>query len=380
MVLNIESLVNKLVLNTVELKEACQTILYAIDNKDSSLFTETLELVSDGTILNLNVTNREYYCNYKLALPEKSKFKAAVNAKIFLSLISKITTDTIDLSISKNTLKVKANGEYTLPMIYNDDVMLELPKIDLGKVTNEMVINSSTLLSILANNSKELLRGIAVKPVQKYYYIDELGAITFTTGACVNSFTLPNKVKMLLSEKVVKLFKLFKTDCDVNFYIGQVQLSDEVIQTVVRFKTDKVEITAKLPDSSLISGVPVSGIRGMATKNYPCTMVLDKNLLLQSLNRIMIFNEEAKTYGNIIAKGNSLTLQDFNGGSKESITSTDENTKIKEYKMILDLKNLKLVLDGCEDEYITMCFGDSRAVVIKKQSITDIIPELRINE
>ena len=63
------------------------------------------------------------------------------------------------------------------------------------------------------------------------------------------------------------------------------------------------------------------------------------------------------------------------GGSEEALYSTNQFNG--EYKMILDLKNLKLILDGCDDEFITMCFGDGKAVVIKKQSVYDMLPELK---
>ena len=374
-----------MILDTKDFKDCCQTILFAIDNKDVSLFTETLELVTDGTNLNLNVTNREYFTTVTFALPEEEKFRASVNAKTFLSLISKITTDTIELKVTENVLKIKANGEYTLPLIYNNDQILELPKIDLGEITSEMVIPGSVLQSILINNSKELLRGADIikrssaNPVQKYYYIDNQGAITFTSGACVNNFTLSKEIKLLLSDKVVRLFKLFKGNPEVKFYMGQVPISEDIIQTTVRFKTPNIELTAKLTDSALISSVPVSAVRGMATKTYPYTMVIDKNQLMEALNRILLLDEDSRTYGNIIAKGNTLTVQAFSGSGKETIISTGESKNIEEYKMILDLKNLKLVLDGCEEDYITICFGDSRAVVFKKQSVSDIIPELKIS-
>ena len=48
--------------------------------------------------------------------------------------------------------------------------------------------------------------------------------------------------------------------------MGQKAISNEATQTTVEFKTDKVILTAKLPDSGIITGVPVSGIRAMATK------------------------------------------------------------------------------------------------------------------
>ena len=368
-----------MVLNAKEFKEACQTILFAIDNKDVSLMTETLELVAENNTLNLNVTNREYYARTKFTLSAPENFKASVKAKTFLSLISKITTDTIELNVKKNSLEIKANGKYDLPLIYNNDKMMELPEIGLGTVTCTMDINSSVLLSIAINNSKELLRGGTAgrQPVQKDYYVDKQGAITFTSGACVNTFDLPQDIKILLSDKVVRLFKLFKSDNNVSFSMGQNPISNELVQTVVQFSTDKVIITAKLSDMGLISTVPVSAIRGMANKVYPYTMVLDKNQLLQTLNRIMIFTED-KVYGNFTFKNSSLTIQDFNGGSEETVTASSESTNLSEYKMILDLKNFKLILDGCEDDYITICFGDNKAVVVKKQNICDIIPEIKV--
>lgn len=367
-----------MILKTLEFKEACQTILFAIDNKGVSLFDETLELVTQGNVLNLNVTNREYFVTVKFALESEETFRAAVNAKTFLSLISKITTDTVELTVDNNKLRVRANGNYVLPLIFNDTVMIELPTIELGTITNDMQINSDILLSILSNNSKELLRGIAARPVQKCYYIDNHGAITFTSGACVNSFSLPKEIKLLLSDKVVKLFKLFKPNSVIEFYLGQNPISDSIIQTNVRFNTDKVVITCTLNDSGLISSVPVDAIRGMAQKNYPNSLVLDRQLLLQRVNRIILFNDEFKTYGNFEVNNNILTIKDFNSNSTESISSVG-NGVTTNYKFILDLKNLKLILDGNTDQYITMCFGDNKAVVIKKQNVVDIIPEIKVN-
>ena len=98
-------------LKTKEFKEAGQTILYAIDTKEASLFTETLELRTEGSVLNMNVTNREYYVTTKFELDQPEEFVAAVNAMLFLNLISKITTEFIDITIDGTTLKVVANGE-----------------------------------------------------------------------------------------------------------------------------------------------------------------------------------------------------------------------------------------------------------------------------
>ena len=98
-----------MILRTDEFKDACKTILAAIDNKESTLFTETLELKAKDRILKLNVTNREYFCTVEFPLESDEVFDAAVNASVFLRLISKLTTDTIEIVKEKTYIKIKGN-------------------------------------------------------------------------------------------------------------------------------------------------------------------------------------------------------------------------------------------------------------------------------
>ena len=367
----------KLVLQTKEFKEVCKTVLAAIDNKENTLLTETLELKANGSVLDLNITNREYYLTANFKLGTEEKFDAAVNASLFLKLISKLTTETIEITQESNNIKIKANGQYKLPMIFNNDKMLELPKIEIENVTNTMNINSNILHSIANYNSKELLRGTIANPVQKYYYVDEKGAITFTSGACVNSFELEKPIKVLLSDKVVKLFKLFKEDTNVAFTMGQDAFTEDLVQTKVRFATDRVILTAKLSDSSLISSVPVSAIRGMATKTYDYSVVISKDNLLQAIQRIMLFNESSE-YGSFEFTSEQVTVYDFKQENKEEVTLQNECPALDKYTMFIKLSNFALILDGCEDDYVTVNFGDNRAVVVKKSNISDIIPESKV--
>ena len=369
-----------MILNSKDFISACQSILFAIDSKNVSLLTETLELSANGTVLNLNVTNKEYYVTVHFDLNEETNFKAAVDAKLFLSLISKITSDTIEITVEENFIKIKGNGDYKLPMIYNNGELMSLPTIDIQNVTNDMNIDSQILQSILVYNSKELQRGIAAKPVQKYYYVDEHGAITFTSGACVNNFTLEKPIKILLSDKVVKLFKLFKDDVAVKFEIGQDQVTEDMIQTKVRFSTDKVVLTAKLSDSSLVSSVPVSAIRGMATKDYTYSAVVNKTALLQALGRLMLFNNGSKNYGKFEFTKDNVTISDWSSDNKEVVQFSNEVANLESYTALLNTDNLSLIINGCDEDYITICFGDGRAFCCVQPTVTDIIPELKVSE
>lgn len=370
-----------MILNTKEFKDVAKTVLYAIDSKSdgkqSVLFTETLELKAEGTNLDLNITNREYYVTAKFKLASPENLTAAVNAKVFLNLISKITSDKIEITKDGNSIKIKANGEYKLPMIFNNDTLLELPKIEIGNVTNSMVINSSILRSIAVNNSKELVRGTIVRPVQNYYYIDELGAITFTSGACDNRFTLEKPVKLLLDDKVVKLFKLFKDDSNVTFTLGQDALTEDIIQSKVSFATSDVIITALLKDTSLISTVPATAIRNMADKVYTYSVVLEKTSLLQAIQRLLLLNSDENGYGYLDFSNNKLIIFDYSRINKEELSLVNECEALSNYSMLIDLNYLQSILDGVDDEYVTINFGDQKAAVIKKVGVSDIIPELR---
>ena len=208
-----------MILRIEEIQNACGKILAAVDSNTLSVLTETLQLKTAEKNLYISVTNREYFAQVKIPMSEDIEFHATVNANLFLKLISQITTDTIEINIVDNSLIIKGNGTYKLPLIFDGDGLLELPEIEIGNPTVNFEIDSNILLSILQYNSKELTKGIISKPIQKLYYMDEEGCVTFTTGACVNSFTLAQPVKILLNDRLVKLFKLFK-GATVKFPLG----------------------------------------------------------------------------------------------------------------------------------------------------------------
>ena len=155
-----------MIIRSEEIKEMCSTILAAVDSSDITVVAETLQLKSEGTVLTIAVTNREYYASVSMDVGEELELTATVNAMLFLKLISQITTDTIDLEVKGNNLVVVGNGTYKLPMIFDGDALLELPKINIENVTTEFKISSDKLNSVAVYNSKELQKGTITKAIQ----------------------------------------------------------------------------------------------------------------------------------------------------------------------------------------------------------------------
>ena len=374
-----------MVIRIEEIQSACSKILAAVDSNSVSALTETLQLTTRGKELFLNVTNNEYFAKVKLEMKEPVEFNATVNANLFLKLISQITTETIELSVTETALILKGNGTYNLPLIFDGDKLMELPEIIINNPTTNFPIDSSILQSILQFNSKELSKGIISRPIQKLYYMDELGAITFTTGACVNSFSLEKPVKVLLNDRLVKLFKLFK-DGPVNFTLGYDTLADGVIQTKVRFESEDISLTAILScDDTMLQSYPVNAVRARANSDYPYSVNISREQLIQTINRLLLFTSAngardiINPYSTFEFKPDRVVVWDTHHENFEEVFYTNTRCEVEDaYTTMFDFKDFRTTLENCSEQYVTLNFGDEQALVVARGNVRVVIPECRV--
>ncbi len=369
-----------------QLQNSCSKILAAVDSNALSVLTETLQLKTKGKDLFISVTNREYFAQVRIPMSEELDFHATVNANLFLKLVSQITTDTIEMNIVDSALVLKGNGTYKLPLIFDGDTLLDLPEINIDNPTATFEIDSAVLLSMIQFNSKQLSQGIISKPIQKLYYMDEAGAVTFTTGACVNSFTLQQPVKVLLNDRLVKLFKLFKGE-KVKFTLGYDALSSDIIQTKVRFETNDIIITAILScDDTMLRSFPVNAVRGRANAAYPYSVNINREALIQTISRLLLFSsansakDVIKPYSVFEFKKDSVAVYDAKRENKEEVFYTNTTCEMAStYSALLDLNDLKQTLETCAEQYVTIHFGDSQAIVLSRGNVKNVIPECILN-
>lgn len=367
-------------IQTKDLQEACKSILGAVDTdsalKNVAFGYDTLEVEASGKVLNLNVTNGEYYVNVSLALDNDESFRAVVDAKLFLALISKVTTSAVEMTTTDNVLVVQANGKYQFPLKYDIDEMVVLPKIVVNNPTANFVVQSATLVSILDNNSREVNPG-ATMPAMKFYYLDQEGCLTFTNvSACVNSFTLPTTMKIMMTPKLVKLFKLFK-DGDVSVTLGFEDVNG-VAQARIVFKQDNVSITSILPnDASLVSSVPVVAIRGRVYKVFDNNVSFDKKYFLEAIDRLLLFDTT-----NSLNRG--IGVFEFNEDSVDIFDSRRSNDEViayasgvcaNKYTCCLDLEAIKTILLSTDSQVFNLSFGDNQSVVISFGNIRNVIAQ-----
>lgn len=370
-----------MIIKSEKLKEVSKKILTVLNNTEFSNDEEALQLKTINNMLYLRISNSEYYASIKLDIEYPEELNATVNAPLFLKLINQITTEDVDLSLTERYLIVKGNGKYKLPLIFVNESMRELSEIAIKNITSSMDISSDILLNILQYNSKEFNKGFIYNESQKMYYIDEKGCITYTTGACVNKFDLEKPIKILLSQKIVKLFKLFKNE-NIHFTLGYDALSNDIIQTKVKFETSDISITAIIAcDDKLLNSVPVNSIRGLADNILPFNVSISRIDLLNTINRLMLFDPMGDNKSNIKTSMNKLvfspdrvTIYDVEGNNNEEIKYSEiPEGKSVNYECLVNLDDVKITLESFNDPYIYLSFGEGRALIISRNNIKNII-------
>ena len=122
----------------------------------------------------------------------------------------------------------------------------------------------------------------------------------------------------------------------------------------------------------MISSVPVKAIRGRANNIYPHSITLNKDGLLQTINRLLLFkptNDKIKLYSTFVFSRDSVTIYDVSKVNKEQINYVNSGYDSDEpYSAILDLMDLKPILETCSEQYIMINFGDHVGVVLARQA------------
>lgn len=370
-----------MIIKTLDFQEAVNTILLAADKSSANL-----EILANEGSLYLNVTNKEYYVSVKYAIDSEESFRAVVDAQLFLNLISGIVDETFTLEVASTFVKIGVGkSNYKLAMIYKNSELLELPVIKIDNPTVKMAISNDILMSILNVNGKEIKKSkhwTNLSELNKLYYIDNTGCFTWTDSACLNKFELEKPVKLLLNDRIVSLFKLFKTN--VMLTLGYDQMPDGSTKAKVTFTNDNVYVAALTnSDDVLLRSIqgPYDATKRFLSSAYENHLVVSVNAFNNAIARLMMFTKNsiakanlAQVFTKITISSDEITVEDELGNS-EVVKTENESTVNGEYTMFVNIADFKMVLDGYKDEHITINCGDHRSIAFIKGNVSHLISE-----
>ena len=80
-------------------------------------------------------------------------------------------------------------------------------------------------------------------------------------------------------------------------------------------------------------------------------------------------NNVETTYGELVIKDKF--------DNYETVSIANESYTSGNYEMCVNLYDIKLVLDSCKTDYITLNCGNHRSIVITRGPVANLIPEVR---
>ena len=364
-----------MILRTEEFQKECNILALALENNSLLPDIGILELEVEGTNLVMKMNNVEHYEEIIIPLSSHEDFNASVDGALFLNLVSKLTSETIELKVAPNSLIILGNGTYNIPLHFKDSKMFKVKKIEADVINTTFTLPVSALTNTTYYNNKEMDRATTTTTVQTFHYFDEHGVLTFNQGACVNSFEVGEKFKLLLSARLVSLFKMFELsgDTTVTIQLGY-RVVNNVNRRIITLSTPSIKLTyLLLSEEQLLNSVPAEIIRDRATKVYDYKVTLDKALLLEALTRLALFLPKDDFYINAEFSRDEVKFEA--GSNYETIFYSSDSNNLKNYSMTIDLKIFLDIIKIIPSKFINLNFGDHVAFTITHEGITHIIPE-----
>lgn len=348
-------------IKTTKLQELLSKATKGVGNNKLIPLTSLMALeVKDGelTVTTTDATNY-FYVKEKV---DGDDFYVCIQADQFSKLVSKITTESITLTVKDNALEVRGNGTYSIPLPIDVDGSIVKYPNPLDDVTLDNKIGEFSVATI-----KDVLStikpGLAVKmdfPQYTNYYM----------GDCVIA-TDTFKVNHM-DEQVFDTPKLVSGDT--------MNLLDVVTDDTIEVYENNGKLIFSTP-SCIVYGVamngiedfPVDVINGYVSQKFPSMCKLPKANILQLLDRIALF------------------VSDFDDGAIE-LTFTREGllvsnrqssgTELIPYIEIedfadlvgsVDILMLQTQIKAQRGDVIELWFGEPNAIKLVDDNITSVV-------
>ena len=350
--------------STSALNAALQKASKGVGNNKLIPLSTLIGIVAHDGVLSIYATDGTTFLEIKGVCENSDDFRVAVNASKFVSLISRLTCDTVSLNITNRGLEVVGNGKYVIEIpIDESGTPVNFPN-PVQCVDSKPVEDGVWTVSDIQTLKTTLVPAVATTlevPCYCNVYIGETAVATDTYKiAALQKQLLANPV--LIASHVFNLLAMAHEDVGFSIY------SDG--QAV--FKNDALTIHTHVFD---VDEYAISEISALIEADYPYECVVSKQELLSVLDRCALFNnpydnnaiEISFDEGSLCVSNRKLTV-------KEEIPYVDVNSRGGQ-KCTLDIVMLTAQIKAYAWDRLTIQYGrqDSMKLVNTADSTVQII-------
>ena len=161
------------------------------------------------------------------------------------------------------------------------------------------------------------------------------------------------------------------------------------IQTKIVMQTADTYLAAIITcDDTLITRVqqPCEATKRYLSESYDHKLVLSTADLSAAISRLMSFTKNSKATSEKVNMAYLPTAMSIENGelvikdkfdNYETVTIANESYSTGDYEMYVNLYDIKLVLDSCQTDHITLNCGNHRSIIITRGPVANLIPEVR---
>lgn len=291
-----------------------------------------------------------------------------VDADKFGKLISKITSEEVDLSVvDEDKLVIKANGTYKLPLIADEEGLVSFPDVKLADTPDGEILLTSIMSAY--NINKSALAKTLEQPCLTGYYCGEKVITTDANVITFNDFDAFKYDKpLLISSQMMALLTLNSKE----------KIAYKVAGSELQFVTDDVVITGPVLEG--IEDYPVEEISAYLEEAFTSSCKVPKELLLDVLDRLALFIEPYDKNGAYFTFGRKgINIHSKKDASTEVVNYV-ESKEFKPFVCCVDIPMLKEQLQANPDETIKIFYGNENALKLQSGKVTQVIALLEDEE
>lgn len=284
-----------------------------------------------------------------------------IQADTFSKLISKITSEDVELILNDDVLTIKANGTYKIPLVMDESGLVEFPEINMEpyKKAKKSEVLLTSIMTAYNINRTSLAKTMEQPELTGYYTADKI-ITTDGNVICINDIDM-NIGSKLISPQMMSLLTLNSVE-KIEFMESKKNLI---------FITPDVIIEG--PSLEGIEDYPVEGVDNYLNEAFPSSCKVPKELLVSVLDRLSLFIEPYDKNGAYFTFGRKgITIHSKKDASTEIINYVDSKN-FESFVCCVDIPLLKDQLLSNPDDTIELWYGNENALKIVSGKITQII-------
>lgn len=289
---------------------------------------------------------------------EADNFEIVVQTKVFQSLITKITTEYISLSVEGNSVVVEGNGTYNIPLSVDaDGSRIVFPEPQFTPVGGSKVITSEEVRSILSLNKACKADAKEIPAIYNYYFDNNKVLTTNVFKGCTNpvsAFETP----VCLPPNLVELIPAI-----IDGSGATVQQSEDA----VLFSSTVGELYGKKCLPADLEAFPADGLTEAFNSTIEQSAKFSTTYLIQALDRMGLFADTLESNKLTISFDSEyITLISDKTKSQEKIKyTTPVATVTTPVTFAIDAKFFKDELQSLTADEITISFSAEIGIQIK---------------